>query len=48
MRFWGKILNQKNDYYIVEGVTSSINSDTVKEDWESKGTGINTYSFWVT
>lgn len=48
IRFWGKILCSKKDYYVAEGITPSQYSDTLAPDCEPKGDGANTYTFWVT
>lgn len=48
IRFWGKILCSKKDYYVAEGVTSNDNADQLTKDAEKKGEGANTYTFWVT
>jgi radial spoke head protein 4A len=48
MRFWGKILTSKRDYYIVEGITSTKFVDDVPAGSEPMGEGANTYTYWAT
>lgn len=47
IRFWGKILGQK-DYYVIQGVSSKkYLNDELGEDGEDYGVGVNTFSYWV-
>lgn len=48
VRFWGKILGAKRDYYIAEGTISNKFIDDFPREYEAKGTGINRLSYWVT
>lgn len=45
LRFWGKILGIKNDYFIAEGVIDGIGE--ADGDVEARGSGANTFSYWV-
>ena len=48
MRLWGKILGTEKDYYIVEGSAEDPNPNAdPPADFEARGTGINTYAYWV-
>lgn len=48
IRFWGKLLTRGKDYYVAQGLYSNQHSDTLPEDSEQKGEGVNKYTFWVT
>jgi len=45
LRFWGKILGIKNDYFIAEGVIDGIGE--ADGEVEARGSGANTFSYWV-
>jgi hypothetical protein len=48
LRFWGKILGTEKDYYIVEGSAPAPGEDAPRgEDFEPRGTGVNTMAYWV-
>ena len=48
LRFWGKIYTQKNDYYIVEGKVDLVGDELDRpDDFEKRGTGVNTQTYWV-
>lgn len=47
IRFWGKILGKK-DYYVIQGICSKSYLCEESVDTEPYGTGVNTYSYWVT
>ena len=46
IRFWGKILGYK-DYYVIQGQSTKKYLNDLSPDAEGYGTGINTYSYWV-
>lgn len=48
MNFWGKFLTNGKDYYVAQGVTPPAPSDLLPNNGESRGTGVNYYTFWVT
>lgn len=49
LRFWGKILGTKKDYYIVEGVYENPEDPPeMAAHIENRGTGINKLTYWVT
>ena len=41
LRFWGKVLTRKQDYYIVKGISSKANKTDVKDNVEKGGVGVN-------
>ena len=41
LRFWGKILAKKQDYYVVQGISSKKNKTEVKGNMEKAGVGAN-------
>lgn len=45
IRFWGKILGIKNDYFVAEGVIDGVGESDGKV--EARGVGANTYLYWV-
>lgn len=45
LRFWGKMLASKKDYYIVEGKLDELDESS---SFEPRGTGTNTYVYWAT
>ena len=48
LRFWGKILGTKSDYYVCEGLLSNQNFYTKpSKDAEPFGVGVNRLTFWV-
>lgn len=48
LRFWGKILGTQKDYYIVEGSAPATDDGAQRgEDFEPRGSGVNTYAYWV-
>ena len=46
IRFWGKILGYK-DYWIVQGSSTKTYLGDLAENGEKYGTGVNSYSYWV-
>jgi hypothetical protein len=48
LRFWGKILTRTRDYYVAEGVSTSISAEDMPSGSESKGEGVNYCTHWVT
>ena len=49
LRFWGKIYGTKSDYYIAEGKGGTeIDTENMPEEFEAKGTGVNTLTYWAT
>jgi len=48
LKFWGKIFCSQKNYFVCEGLHSKTVVDSVKENWESAGVGVNAVSFWVT
>lgn len=49
IRFWGKISGTNNDYYIIEGQGDAPEDEEERgADFEKRGEGINTYTYWVT
>ena len=50
MRFFGKIHGTEKDYYIVEATVGEGDDEGGAEaapDVEAKGTGVNTYTYYV-
>ena len=48
LRLWGKILGTEKDYYIAEGSAEATDPNpNPPDDFEARGTGINTYGYWV-
>jgi len=48
VRFWGKILGTKKDYYVAEG-KAPFEGEDLPEDMEKPGEkGLNFYTYWVT
>ena len=47
IRFWGKILGSKRDYYVAEGVVDGGEEQEVNSSWEARGTGVNKSTYWV-
>ncbi|CEM16903.1 unnamed protein product [Vitrella brassicaformis CCMP3155] len=47
LRFWGKILGTERDYYVAEGQIEGID-ESADPEVEARGTGVNTYTYWVT
>lgn len=50
VRFWGKIVGTERDYFIAEGVAEDANPPEEEENAEPKearGTGVNTFAYWV-
>ena len=47
LRLWGKILGTEKDYYIAEGTAESPAQEDPPADFETRGTGVNTYGYWV-
>jgi hypothetical protein len=48
IRFWGKILGFKHDYYVVEGDISNTTIDDPLPNAENQGQGVNALTYWVT
>jgi radial spoke head protein 4A len=49
LRFWGKIYGTTADYYIAEGIGGTEEElEEYPEDFERKGAGVNTYTYWAT
>lgn len=48
LRFWGKIMTRKQDYFVVQGVSLKQNKTEVKSNTEKSGVGVNEYTYWVT
>jgi radial spoke head protein 4A len=49
LRFWGKIYGTGADYYIAEGIGGTEEElEEFPEDFERKGAGVNTYTYWAT
>lgn len=46
IRFWGKILGYR-DYYVIQGISSKSYLQELPENAEKYGTGVNSYSYWV-
>ena len=48
LRFWGKILGTEKDYYVVEGSAPAPEDGATRpEEFEARGSGVNTYGYWV-
>lgn len=48
LRLWGKILGTEKDYYIAEGSAENPAAEAEPPaDFEARGTGVNTYGYWV-
>lgn len=48
LRLWGKILGTEKDYYIAEGQAEAAETGAeMPADFEVRGTGVNTYGYWV-
>jgi radial spoke head protein 4A len=47
LRFWGKILGTKRDYYVAQGISALKSSDSVAAGAEAPGEGVNKYSYYV-
>ena len=49
VRFFGKILGTKKDYYIVEGTLEGDDDDGAERppEFEARGSGINKFVYWV-
>ena len=50
VRFWGKVVGTERDYFIAEGVAEDANPPEEEENAELKearGTGVNTFAYWV-
>jgi len=48
LRFWGKMLCSKHDYFVAQGSVSTKNRDKAPLGQEDCGQGTNKYTFWVT
>ena len=48
LRFWGKILTNDKDYYIIESLLKRHHAEDLPNDSESAGVGINEYVHYVT
>ena len=50
LKFWGKINGTKKDYYVAEGTLEAGDDDGEEKgpDFEARGSGVNTYVYWVT
>lgn len=49
IRFWGKILGTEADYFVAEGTADDPNPDDDRpESMEPRGSGVNTFAYWVT
>lgn len=48
LRFWGKMLTSKQDYYVIEGQISSTEEPELPSNFEKRGEGVNKYIYWVT
>lgn len=47
LRFWGKILTTKGDYYVIQGKSLKKHEPQVVGDMEKYNQGVNLYSYWV-
>ena len=48
IRFWGKIMGTEKDYFVVEGSAPAAEDGAARpEDFEPRGSGVNTYAYWV-
>lgn len=47
LKFWGKILGQKKDYYVAEGVSEGGEDGELKPGVEPRGQGVNKMTYWV-
>lgn len=48
LRFWGKILATKRDYYIIEGRLDDVEELDIPSKFEKRGKGTNSYVYWAT
>jgi radial spoke head protein 4A len=48
LRFWGKIMGSKADYYVAEAVKGGELEEGEDPDTEAPGTGSNQYAYYVT
>ena len=48
LRFWGKILASKHDYYVIEGQVNDAGEPEIPHNCEKRGEGVNKYVYWVT
>jgi hypothetical protein len=48
LRFFGKIFGTKKDYWVVYGTLGHVEEPNLVSGIEARGTGVNTYVFWVT
>lgn len=47
IQFYGKILCQKKDYWVVSGRLNKYYQESQGDQWEQNGQGINTVTFWA-
>lgn len=48
LRLWGQVRGVTRDYYIVEGKSDAGGDDDDRPaDVEPRGTGVNTFCYWV-
>jgi radial spoke head protein 4/6 len=48
LRFWGKILGSKHDYFIAEGILGEAEELELPPNYEPRGQGVNKYVYWAT
>ena len=48
LRFWGKYLARKNDYFVLEGELPYSEEAKAPKGVEPRGKGINSHVYWVT
>lgn len=47
LRLWGKILGTERDYFVAEGVADAPEDEERPENMEPRGSGVNTFAYWV-
>lgn len=48
LRFWGKYLGRKSDYYVLEGTLPYTEEAKISAEIEDRGIGANSHVYWVT
>ena len=50
MRFWGRFYGVEKDYYVAEGTLAGSGAEDIDrpKNFEPRGTGVNTLTYWVT
>lgn len=48
LRFWGKFLGRKRDYYVLEGILPYAEEAKSSPNVEDRGIGANSHVYWVT